>query len=94
MLDVTTSFQDTHVNFGLAPCWGLLQQLNRWIRPGHARLVLLMAHPVNAHVAYQWGLLDDLINDLASSEGVCCNPVLDRAIKMANAIAANDSLMV
>ena len=92
--DVTTSFRDTHVKFGLAPCWGLSQRLSRRIGPGRARLVSLTARTVNAHVAHEWGLLDELIDDSASREGVCGDPVLDRAIELANAIAANDPLMV
>ena len=34
----TTTFRDTHVKFGLAPCWGLSQKLQRRIGPGRAKL--------------------------------------------------------
>ena len=98
MGDATTSFRDTHVKFGLAPCWGLSQRLSRRIGSGRARLVSFTAQPVDATRAHEWGLLDELIDDPSSNE--CdvghrqCDPVLDRAIELANAIAANDPLMV
>ena len=96
--DATTSFRDTHVKFGLAPCWGLSQRLIRRIGPGRARLVSFTAQPVDAPRAHEWGLLDELIDD-QSSNGCDvgqsrCDPVLVRAIELANAIAANDPLMV
>ena len=100
--DVTTTFRDTHVKFGLAPCWGLSQRLTQRIGPGRARLVSLAAMPVNAHVAYEWGLLDELIPRDAPAAGagvrvggvINDDPVLDRAIELARAISTNDPLMV
>lgn len=81
--DSTTSFRDTHVKFGLAPCWGLSQRLSIRIGPGRARIVSFTAQPVNAVRAYEWGLLDELVDDS-----------LGRAVELANAVAANDPLMV
>lgn len=85
----TTTFRDTHVKFGLAPCWGLSQKLSRRIGPGRAKIVSLSAQPVKAAKAHEWGLLDELvvIND---GDG----EVLNRAIELADAIACNNPLMV
>jgi hypothetical protein len=60
--------------------------------------VLFTARPVDAIQAHEWGLLDELINDLFSNR--CdvgqsrCNPVSHRVIELANAITVNNSLMV
>mmetsp|Transcript_7762 Transcript_7762/g.14055 ORF Transcript_7762/g.14055 Transcript_7762/m.14055 type:complete len:314 (-) Transcript_7762:146-1087(-) len=100
--DATTTFRDTHVKFGLAPCWGLSQKLSRRIGPGRAKIVSFSAQPVRATQAHEWGLLDELIKgDTESSsstkktkDGQTDNPVLDRAIELADAVASNNSLMV
>ncbi|KAL9182947.1 hypothetical protein ACHAXT_004226 [Thalassiosira profunda] len=93
--DATTTFRDTHVKFGLAPCWGLSQKLSRRIGPGRAKIVSFTARPVRAAAAHEWGLLDELVADGNSrSDGGPTNPVVDRAIELADAIAANNPLMV
>ncbi|KAL7448063.1 hypothetical protein ACHAWC_000320 [Mediolabrus comicus] len=81
----TTSFRDTHVKFGLAPCWGLSQKLTQRIGPGRARIVSFSAQPLRAERAYEWGLLDELVDD---------DKVLDRAVELSDKIAQNDQLMV
>lgn len=86
--DSTTTFRDTHVKFGLAPCWGLSQRLARRIGPGRARIVSLSARPITSERAYEWGLLDEIV----AGDGE--NPVLDRAIELADAVASNNALMV
>ena len=85
--DETTKFRDTHVKFGLAPCWGLSQRLQRRIGKGRAALVSYTARPVPADQALRWGLLDDLV---PSGGG----DVLSRALEIADDIGRNDSTMV
>jgi len=83
--DATTKFRDTHVKFGLAPCWGLSQKLSKRVGPGRAKLISYSARPVEAELAYQWGLLDELVE---SGED------LNRAIEIADAIGNQDLKMV
>ena len=90
----TTTFRDTHVKFGLAPCWGLSQKLARRIGPGRAKIVSLSACPVKAERAYEWGLLDELIDESKYSSDNEDDDVLKRAIELCDNIASNDPLMV
>mmetsp|Transcript_48567 Transcript_48567/g.146482 ORF Transcript_48567/g.146482 Transcript_48567/m.146482 type:complete len:293 (-) Transcript_48567:247-1125(-) len=84
--DATTSFRDTHVKFGLAPCWGLSQRLQRRVGPGRAALASYTARPVDAETALQWGLLDELVPKGES--------VMDRALEIADSVGSNDATMV
>ena len=86
--DETTKFRDTHVKFGLAPCWGLSQKLSKRIGPGRAKLVSYSAKPVPAELAYRWGLVDELV----SSEDERTS--LDRSIAIADSIGAHNLKMV
>lgn len=86
--DQTTKFRDTHVKFGLAPCWGLSQKLSKRIGPGRAKLVSYSAKPVPAELAYRWGLVDELVS--SEDEGTS----LDRSIAIADSIGAHDLKMV
>mmetsp|Transcript_1706 Transcript_1706/g.2451 ORF Transcript_1706/g.2451 Transcript_1706/m.2451 type:complete len:294 (-) Transcript_1706:8-889(-) len=81
----STKFRDTHVKFGLAPCWGLSQKLQKRIGPGRAKLVSYTARPITAELAYSWGLLDELVPEGISS--------LDRSIEIADSIACNNGTM-
>ncbi len=91
----TTSFRDTHVQFGLAPCWGLSQKLTQRIGPGRAKIVSFSARPLKAERAYEWGLLDELIDETSSNDDdKRSDKVLDRAIELSASIASNDPLMV
>lgn len=72
---------------GLAPCWGLSQKLQRRIGPGRAKLVSYSAKPINSKLAYQWGLLDELVVD---SKENC----FDRAIEIADTIGCQNQTMV
>ena len=99
--DSTTKFRDTHVKFGLAPCWGLSQKLSQRIGPGRAKMLSFSALPLKADVAYEWGLLDEIITDSSTTsscdgiEGIDeNNRVLHRAIQLADSIGANDPVMV
>jgi len=84
--DNTTKFKDTHVKFGLAPCWGLSQKLQRLIGPGRAKYVSLSAATVSSQQALAWGLL----NEIAPSN----KDVVDRAIEIADEIGLNNATMV
>ena len=70
-------------------------------------MVSFSARPVKAALAYEWGLLDELVEDgdnggslsLPSmspieDERIGADPVLQRAISLADAIASNDPVMV
>jgi len=102
--DATTSFRDTHVKFGLAPCWGLSQKLSRRIGPGRAKIVSFGARPVGAAKAHEWGLLDELVldDDGVGSSSTSSLPsakdandaVMRRAIDLADTIGSNDPIMV
>jgi len=76
-------FRDTHVKFGLAPCWGLSQKLQRRVGPGRAKLASLTAMPISAKLAYEWGLLDEVSED-----------PMKRALEIANYVGRNDATMV
>lgn len=83
--DQTVKFRDTHVKFGLAPCWGLSQKLQRRVGPGRAKLASLTAMPIPATLAYEWGLLDELVET---------SKALDRAVEIANMVGSNNDIMV
>lgn len=81
----TTVFRDTHVKFGLAPCWGLSQKLQRKVGPGRAKLASFTAMPIPAKTALQWGLLDDHCG---------LQNVVERALEIADNIGKNELVMV
>lgn len=91
--DESTKFKDTHVKFGLAPCWGLSQKLQRRVGPGRAKWISFSATTVRAQQALEWGLLNEVVVDAAANKK-CNSAVLDRAIEMADEIATNDGIMV
>ncbi len=95
------------MKFGLAPCWGLSQNLSRRIGIGRAKLVSFSAQPVTAERAYEWGLLDELVivpsvaveeekedGNKTTTTTMEDNLVLHRAIELAEAISSNNPLMV
>lgn len=89
-----TKFMDTHVKFGLAPCWGLSQLLQRRVGMGRAKLISFTAMPVRGQTAFSWGLLDDFVdmnNDKTTSME---EAVLERALEIADKISENNITMV
>ena len=84
--DSSTLFRDTHVKFGLAPCWGLSQKLQRRVGPGRAKMISLSACKVKAQQAFDYGLLDELVPAGTAS--------IDRAVEVADQIASNNMAMV
>lgn len=83
--DTTVKFRDTHVKFGLAPCWGLSQKLSKRVGPGRAKLISYSARPVDAKEAFSWGLIDELVPKGTS---------LHRALEIADTIGQQDLNMV
>ncbi|KAJ1480587.1 ClpP/crotonase-like domain-containing protein [Baffinella frigidus] len=79
------SFCDTHVKFGLAPCWGLSQKLPRLIGPSRAALLSYSAGKLDAGTAKDWGLLAHVFPP---------EQLMEEALKIAGAIATNDARMV
>lgn len=73
---------------GLAPCWGLSQKLQRRIGAGRAKLISYSARPLDAKLAYEWGLLDEFVNESSGDTS------LDRAIAIADAIGSQNKTMV
>lgn len=55
------SFTDTHAAFGIHPCWGLSQKLQRLVGANHARHISLSAAPVTAEQAERWGLVSQVV---------------------------------
>jgi enoyl-CoA hydratase len=95
--DATVKFRDTHVKFGLAPCWGLSQKLQRRIGPGRAKLVSFTAMPISAQLAYDWGLLDELVvvdNNNNNNNNTSSSSSLDRAMEICNLVGRNNHVMV
>jgi enoyl-CoA hydratase len=96
----STVFRDTHVKFGLAPCWGLSQKLQRRIGPGRAKLVSFSARPINASLAYEWGLLDEIVpsadnnHEKEKQQGEDDTSLLFRAIEIADMIGSQNQTMV
>lgn len=84
--DSTTKFKDTHVKFGLAPCWGLSQKLQRRIGPGRAKWVSFSAVTIPALQALEWGLLNEVVPEERM--------LIGRAVEMATTIAKNNRSMV
>ena len=81
--DPTTVFQDTHTKFGLAPCWGLSQYLQRRIGAPNAKYVSFTARKISVDDAYRMGFVTEISSDS-----------LQRAIEIADDIGCNDSRMV
>ena len=81
--DPTTVFQDTHTKFGLAPCWGLSQYLQRRVGAPNAKYISFTAKKIPVEDAYRMGFVTEISNDS-----------LQRAIEIADDIGCNNSLMV
>lgn len=78
-------FLDTHAQFGIAPCWGLSQKLQRLIGANRARHYSLSATKITAEQAAAWGLVSPLVP---------ADQLLPSAIKLAKKIASNHPGMV
>lgn len=78
-------FVDTHAKFGIHPCWGLSQKLQRIIGANRARHYSLSAAPITAQQAEAWGLVSPLVP---------ADQLLPSAITLARKIASNHPGMV
>lgn len=79
--------RDTHCRFGIAPCWGLSQRLQRIVGRGRASYVSLAGQPVDAATALRWGLVQEVVG---GGEGAA----LERARELCEDIGAQDAGMV
>lgn len=82
-------FADTHARVGVVPGWGLSQRLPRLIGINRAKELSLTGNFLDAHTAYQWGLVnrvvsaeallptcEQLARDIVSTEPVTRSEVL------------------
>ncbi len=77
----TARFADTHARVGILPLWGLTQRLPRLIGMQRAKQLSFTGDFCDADTAERWGL----VNRVVPAAGL-----LDAAVAMAAAIAAND----
>lgn len=75
------AFGDTHARLGLTPGWGLTVLLTEAAGARRARQLITSGVPIDAATALRWGL----VNEVVPHEGL-----LDRAVDLASAVAAND----
>lgn len=54
-------FADTHARVGITPGWGLSQKLPRLIGPYRAKELSLTGDFIDAHTAYEWGLVNRVV---------------------------------
>lgn len=73
-------FIDTHAKFGIHPCWGLSQKLQRLIGANRARHFSLSALPITAENAERWGLVSQIVP---------ADQLVETAVKLAKQIAGN-----
>ncbi|GAA5201937.1 enoyl-CoA hydratase-related protein [Microbacterium jejuense] len=74
-------FADTHAKLGLTPGWGLSTELPAAIGVWRARQLTLTGQPVDARTAYDWGLVNEVVEH---------GSLQRRALELAGAIAALD----
>lgn len=61
------SFSIAEVNNGVLPCWGGTQRLPRAIGHARATAMLLLGESVDAGTAETWGLVHQVVDDLAGA---------------------------
>jgi enoyl-CoA hydratase len=54
-------FADTHAKYGIVPAWGLTQKLPRIIGLMRTKEMSLSGQPINAVLAYDWGLVNRVV---------------------------------
>jgi len=72
-------FADTHARVGMLPGWGLSQKLPRLIGLSRAKEICFTGAPVFARQAYEWGLVNHVLD---------ADALLPRAIEMAENMCA------
>ena len=92
------TFLDTHVKLGILPSWGLAAKLSRVIGPGAARRASLACRPVRADEARRLGLVVDVVDDQAQSDGTGAvdygSPLMVEALSLAHSIARSSPASV
>ncbi|QIX25553.1 enoyl-CoA hydratase/isomerase family protein [Nocardioides sp. JQ2195] len=78
----TSRFAASFVKVGLAPDTGLSWSLPQRVGRALARRMVLTAHPVDAAEALEAGLVDEVVDE---------GSALDRAVELANALAASSA---
>ncbi|MBY6161804.1 enoyl-CoA hydratase/isomerase family protein [Mameliella alba] len=78
--DPSARFRQPGAAFGMIPLGGQVAKLSRMLPPGRAKIFLLATPLIDGETATRWGMVDELV------EG---GGYLDRALQVAEAIAAN-----
>lgn len=73
------SFTDTHAKVGIHPGWGMTQLLQQAIGKRRARQLSFTCRPIDAHTAYEWGLVNEVTTP---------DQLLPRTLEIADQIAA------
>jgi enoyl-CoA hydratase len=82
-------FADTHARVGIVPAWGVTQRLPRIIGPMRAKEMSLSGRRIGAALAFQWGLVNCVVEAEALMEAACglaremiaCDAAAQREIK-------------
>lgn len=61
VMERQASLRLVHAQMGLAPAWGGTSRLCARVGLGRARQALLLAEPIDAETAHDWGLVDRLV---------------------------------
>lgn len=64
-------FADTHAKVGIVPAWGASQILPRLIGPYRAKEMSLSGRKIDAQQAYEWGLVNRVLEPQDLLEGAC-----------------------
>jgi enoyl-CoA hydratase len=78
-------FADTHAKLGLTPGWGLSTELPAAVGVWRARQLTLTAQPIDARTAYEWGLVNEVVDH---------GSLQRRALDLAGAIAQLDATSI
>jgi enoyl-CoA hydratase len=54
-------FIDTHAKIGIHPGWGMTQLLQQAVGRRRARQISFTCKPVSARIAYEWGLVNEVV---------------------------------
>eukprot|EP00808_Paulinella_micropora_P017483 g33437.t1 len=76
LASTNAKFTDTHVKYGLQPCWGLAAKLSGMIGTQHARFMSLTASPISAKTGERWGLVSGVSEDAKAAALVLAEKVI------------------
>ena len=80
-------FKDTHAAMGVVPRWGMTARLPDRIGAGRAAELMLSARWVDAQEAYEWRLLDRLVESDADVAALA-NSIASTPVAAARAVLA------